>query len=134
MASRRDGRSASLVVASFPRADRTTAAAAAASSAAAAARRSSAVGSEVLLRQVMPVARRVCGDNDDLTLKMRWIYARTLYEPDVATLGDIREAVSTLEDAGRIARRVLGGAHPLTVGIEGALRNVRATLRARENL
>ena len=47
MASRRDGKSVSLVVASLPRADRTTAAAAAASSAAAAARRSSAVGSGV---------------------------------------------------------------------------------------
>ena len=45
MASRRDGKSASLVVASFPRADRDDRAAAAASSAAAAARRSSAVGS-----------------------------------------------------------------------------------------
>ena len=29
-----------------------------------------------------------------------------------------REAVATLEDTERIARRVLGGAHPLVVGIE----------------
>jgi len=38
-----------------------------------------------------------------------------------ATLDDLREAVTTLEDAGRIARRVFGGTHPLTTGIEGEL-------------
>ena len=48
------------------------------------------------------------------------------------TLDDLRKAVSTLEDAGRIARRVLGGAHPTTVGIERRLREARAALRARE--
>ena len=48
-----------------------------------------------------------------------------------ATLDDLREAVTTFEDTGRIARRVLGGAHPLTVNIEGCLRKVRA-LSARE--
>ena len=48
------------------------------------------------------------------------------------TLDDLRKAVSTLEDAGRIARRVLGGAHPTTGGIEVALRDARAALRARE--
>ena len=46
-----------------------------------------------------------------------------------ATLDDLREAVTTLEDTARTARRVLGGAHPLTKGIEGDLRNVRAALR-----
>ena len=37
-----------------------------------------------------------------------------------------------LEDAERIARRVFGGAHPLTKGIEGDLRKSRAVLRAGE--
>ena len=32
----------------------------------------------------------------------------------------------------RTARRVLGGTHPTTTGIETALRQARATLRARE--
>ena len=53
---------------------------------------------------------------------MRWHYARALYSDGDATLDDLREAVTTLEDAGRIARRVLGGAHPLTKSIELALR------------
>ena len=61
-----------------------------------------------------------------LTLKMRANYALALYKDDGATLDDLREAVTTFEDAGRIARRVFGGAHPLTVGIEYHLRNTRA--------
>ena len=40
--------------------------------------------------------------------------------------------MTTLEDAERIARRVLGGAHPVTVGIEGTLREARAANRARD--
>ena len=51
---------------------------------------------------------------------------------DDATLDDLREAVSTLEDTERTARRVLGGAHPDVVGIEESLRWARKVLRARE--
>ena len=80
----------------------------------------------------MPVARRVLGESHELTLRMRWIYAKALYQDDGATLDDLREAVTALEDAGRIARRVLGGAHPDTVGIEGDLQAMRAALRASE--
>ena len=78
---------------------------------------------------MIPVARRVLGDSNDLTLRMRWTYADVRYQDPGATLDDLREAVTTLEDAERTARRVLGGAHPLTKGIEGDLRNVRAALR-----
>ena len=63
---------------------------------------------------------------------MRWIYARAIYMDDDATLDDLREAMTTLEDAERITRRVFGGAHPLTVDIEGHLGHARAALRARE--
>ena len=63
---------------------------------------------------------------------MRRTHAAALYEDDGATLDDLREAVTTLEETQRTARRVLGGAHPLVVGIEGELRNARAVLRARE--
>ena len=47
-------------------------------------------------------------------------------------LDDLREAVITLEETERIARRVFGGAHPLIGEIEATLRNSRATLAARE--
>ena len=55
-----------------------------------------------------------------------------LYKGPGAPLDDLREAVTTGEDTARIARRVLGGAHPITMGIEKALRFARAALRARE--
>ena len=63
---------------------------------------------------------------------MRWNYAKALYLDDGATLDDLHEAVTTLEDTERTARRALGGAHPLTNNIEGDLREARAALRARE--
>ena len=47
-----------------------------------------------------------------------------------ATLDDLREAVTTLEDTVRIARRVLGGAHPLTGDLVRALRKSRDALAA----
>ena len=59
-------------------------------------------------------------------------YAEALYRDDGATLDDVREAVSTLEDAGRIARRVLGSAYPTTEGIAGEVRYARDALRERE--
>ncbi len=85
-----------------------------------------------LLRKIMPLARRVLGNNNETTLTMRLCYARTLYEDTAATLDDIREAITTLEDIERTARRVLGGTHPTTTGIEKSLRQARAALRARE--
>ena len=87
---------------------------------------------KALLRKTMPVARRVLGENHDRTLRMRWAYARALYRDPGATLDDLREAVTTLEDTERIARRVFGGAHPKVAKIELSLRNARATIRARE--
>ena len=55
-----------------------------------------------------------------------------LYYDSGATLHDLREAVTTLEDLERITRRVFGGAHPLTASIWDELRDARAVLRARE--
>ena len=80
----------------------------------------------------MPVARRVLGESNFFTIRMKACYALILYEDPAATLDDLREAVTTLEETARIARRVLGGAHPITVEIEENLRNARAALRARE--
>jgi hypothetical protein len=85
-----------------------------------------------VLRKTMPAAQRILGESDDLTLRMRWNYAAAFYQDPDATLNDFREAVAILEDAERIARRVLGGAHPFVLDIEQALRNARAVLRARE--
>ena len=76
---------------------------------------------KALLRKTMRVVRRVVSENDELTLRMRCIYAEVLYKNDRATLDDLREAVTTLEDVERTARRVLGGAHPVAKWIERSL-------------
>jgi hypothetical protein len=85
-----------------------------------------------LLLIVLPVARRVIGERNDLTLKRRWAYAEALYKDAGATLGDVREAVANLEETERIARRVLGNSHPITEGIGSELLKARSALRARE--
>ena len=78
------------------------------------------------------MARRFLGENTETALKMRWIYAVALYYDTGATLDDLREAATTLEDVVRTARRVLGGSHPLTPKFEGALQKARTVLGARE--
>jgi hypothetical protein len=85
-----------------------------------------------LLRKTTPVARRVLGENDQLMLHLRTIYATaSYYDPD-ATLADLRESVKTLEDTARIARRVMGGAHPFLASIERDLGKSRTVLSAHE--
>ena len=74
----------------------------------------------------MPVARRVLGNNNETTIRIRWNYAEALYRNPAATLDDLGEAVTTLEETERAARRLLGGAHPTVSGIERNLRNARA--------
>ena len=66
------------------------------------------------------------------TTRMKWTYAEALYKNDGATLDELREAVTTLEDVERTAQRVFGGAHPIVMGVEDDLQDARAALRARE--
>ncbi len=87
---------------------------------------------KALLRKATPMARRVLGESDKVTLRMRRNYAEALYTDPGATLDDLRESVETLEDLERTARRVMGGAHPDVVDIEQALRASRAALSARD--
>ena len=63
---------------------------------------------------------------------MRKMLAGALRVADGATLDDLRESVATLEETERTARRVFGGSHPLTRGIERHLPLARARLAARE--
>ena len=85
-----------------------------------------------LLRKTIPAARRVLGESNDVTLRMRWNYGDALWGDPGATLDDLREAVTTLEEMERTAKRVLGGAHPVAVGIDESLRKSRAVLCAYE--
>ena len=77
------------------------------------------------------MAQRVAGEDAEVTLRMRWRYAEALCWDTAATLDDVREAVTTLEETLPTARRVLGGAHPFTVEVERNLGDVRAALAAR---
>ena len=85
-----------------------------------------------LLRKALPVARRVHGENDAITFKMRWSLAGVIIAEPGATLDSVREAKTMLEETAPTARRVLGSAHPTTEGIEETLQCARAVLRARE--
>jgi hypothetical protein len=87
---------------------------------------------KAVMRKTIPVARRVLGDDYSLTLRMRKDLAKVLWHDTDATLDDLHEAVTTLEEIERTARRVFGGAHPLTSALARDLRIVRAVLAARD--
>ena len=84
-----------------------------------------------LLRRMTPVARRVLGEGDVNTLRMRWTYAGVLYKDAGATLDDRREAVATLESVAHAWKRIFGPAHPETQRVQGALKDARETLAER---
>ena len=85
-----------------------------------------------LLRKPIRLAQDALGGGDGLALKLRWNYAEALFKNDLATLGDLREAVTMLEEIMRTARRIFGDANPLTKGIASELRDARIVLRFRE--
>ena len=65
---------------------------------------------------------------------MKGCYAEAIYRDPAATLEDLREAVTRFEETTRIARRVLGGEHPLTTGVEKTLGKSRAAYDARRGV
>ena len=83
------------------------------------------------LREQLPKARRALGASHITTLRVRWIYAQTLYKDVAVTLDDLREAVSTLEEIEPTAQRVLGPANPTAAGIEECLQDARVVENAR---
>ena len=87
-----------------------------------------------LMRKTIAVARRVLGGNHEFALKLKWCYAQSLYKDDGASLDDLCEAVATLEDVERTARRIFGDSYPFVLEIESELRFVRSALRRCERL
>ena len=83
---------------------------------------------------MIPVAQRVLGENYDITHRMMLTYAQTLYlvHDNFPPLDDLREAVTTVEETARTARRVFGNSHPLLRDIGICLQGARAALRDRE--
>ena len=85
-----------------------------------------------LLRRTLPIVQRVARDSSEVSIRMKTLYAQSLYHDAAATLDDLRQAVMTIEDTIQIARRVFGGAHPTTEEMEVALRDAQKVLHARE--
>ena len=79
---------------------------------------------KLLMHKCLPAAR-LLGESDETMLRNRLYYAMAIYEDNTTTLDDLREAVTTLEETERIARRVLGTAHPLVLGLGRRLENAR---------
>jgi len=87
---------------------------------------------KALLRKTIPMAQRALGESHGLTLRMRKTYAEAIYMDPGATPDDLCEAVATLEEIARTARRVLGGAHPFVLALEASMRLSREALHNRE--
>ncbi|CAH0378065.1 unnamed protein product [Pelagomonas calceolata] len=86
---------------------------------------------KALLRKIIPVARRVFGEDHQLAIRLRWLYAARLCEDPKGsepTLDDVREAATTLEELERTARRVLGGGHPMAREIKSSMHYARSLL------
>ena len=67
-----------------------------------------------MLRKVIPVARRVLGNEHDLTLSLCEDLSRATLLDGESSAEKKREALRTLEDTLGIMRRVLGPQHPDT--------------------
>ena len=88
---------------------------------------------KTLLRKMIPVARRVLGERNELTLRRGGITrSGSICKDTAATLDNrLRDAVTTLEDlTEQIARRVLGGAHPLVGDDPSTFQPARSARRA----
>ena len=84
------------------------------------------------MRKPIRLAQDFLGKGDGLALKLRWNYAEALFKNDLATLCDLRKAVTMLEEIMRTSRRIFGDANPLTRGIAMELRDARIVFRFRE--
>ena len=62
--------------------------------------------------------------------RCRFVTARRSWNGHVIAVDDVRESVGMLEEMTGTARRVFGGAHPLTDNFEYELERARAALRA----
>ena len=83
-----------------------------------------------VMRNMTPVAQRVLGGGDEITLRMRVNYAQMVCNDANSTLKDLNMAVDTLEEIGPTVRRVFGISHPFTAIVEQTLQYARAGLRA----
>ena len=77
-----------------------------------------------LLRKMTPVARRVLGAENKITLSMREDLSRAILDGD-SSANEKRQALRTLEEVAGIMRRVMGPAHPDTLHAQRKLEGYR---------
>ena len=78
-----------------------------------------------LLREVIPVARRVLGNEHNLTLSLCEDLSRATLLDVESSANENREAVRALEDTLGVMRRVLGPQHPDTQRVQQNLEAYR---------
>ena len=76
------------------------------------------------MKNVSPSSRGISGSAPQRST----IYATALYLDPAATVDDLREAVTTLEETERTARRVFGNSHPTVLDIGEDLKASREAL------
>ena len=75
-----------------------------------------------LMRETMPIAKRVFGPDHEMPLRFVWTYGDCIvYNKPNLSHDDLLEAIVTLEEGFRRSRRVLGPQHPITLSLENIL-------------
>ena len=86
-----------------------------------------------ILRRMVPVAGRVLGTENELSLSLREDLSRATLDGD-SSAEEKREALRMLEDVAGVMRRVLGPAHPDTVHAQRWLKSYRQRIGGASNL
>ena len=81
-----------------------------------------------LLRDTIPTARRVLGEENDLTLCLRSHYACAISYDTNSSRARVHKAVAILKDVLQTSRRVFGNQHPIVEEFLRDLENTRMRL------
>ena len=87
---------------------------------------------KTFLRDLIPKAESVFGNQDHDTLILQVLYAEAVHKDADSSLDEQREAIAMLEDSHRIARQVYGASHPRCEDAEQTLESARKRLSAQE--
>ena len=80
---------------------------------------------KALCSEMHTKSRRLLGEEDDVTLSLRYSYAKSLVYNPAASLEELRLGVAVLEKIERTALRVFGPSHPRVSGVRATLREAR---------
>ena len=79
-----------------------------------------------VLRKVIPVAQRVLGTQNELTLSLREDLSRATLDGE-SSAEEKREALRVLDEVAGVMRRVLGPTHPSTLHAQRQLEHYRGS-------